>query len=61
MPFRRDGDNIVLTLTRDQYDMVLIAIGFAAAGISPAWLRLADEINEGNPQYQPYLPPKESL
>ncbi len=67
MAFRREGDDIYLKLTADQYDMVLVALGMAA-GLAArenhpkgyrCWLRVADEINEGNPQWQPYNVPED--
>jgi hypothetical protein len=61
---KRDGDTVTLTLTSDQYSAINLALGIAAgwsskengAGSSSvrAWIRLADAVNEGNPNYRPY-------
>jgi hypothetical protein len=54
------------TLTRDQYETLLLALGTAAGAAHSqkqnelfiAFLRLANEINKNNPNWQPYeLPP----
>jgi hypothetical protein len=50
------------TLTREQYDALLIALGMAAATahsnhyeqLFVRLLRLANEINKNNPNWQPY-------
>jgi hypothetical protein len=54
------------TLTRDQYETLLLALGLAAGAahgqgnekLFIGLLRLANEINKNNPNWQPYeLPP----
>jgi hypothetical protein len=55
------------TLTRDQYDQLLIALGMAAGTahsqnnkhLFMSLLRLANEINKNNPNWQPYDVPPE--
>jgi hypothetical protein len=55
------------TLTRHDYETLLIALGYAAGAahgrkeekLFIAFLRLTNEINKNNPNYQPYeLPPE---
>jgi hypothetical protein len=50
------------TLTRDQYETLLVALGYAAGaaisrkenGLFIGFLRLCNEINKNNPNYLPY-------
>jgi hypothetical protein len=55
------------TLTRDQYETLLLALGTAAGAahgqgneeLFVAFLRLANKINTNNPNWKPYeLPPE---
>jgi hypothetical protein len=55
------------TLTRDQYETLLVALGYAAGAAVAreehklffAFLRLTNEINKNNPNYRPYEVPPE--
>lgn len=66
MSFRREGDNCVITLTRAQYDSLLMACGMAIGAmasregiLSASWLiRLVNTMNDGNPGFQPYEVPR---
>ncbi|HEY1865919.1 MAG TPA: hypothetical protein VGG55_02520 [Candidatus Acidoferrales bacterium] len=62
MSWKREGDVVTLTLTPNQYANVLVALGIAARkasrdydrGSFHAWLRLANAVNEGNPDWTPH-------
>ncbi len=55
-----EGDEIVLRLTREQFQRLLLFLGMAGAGahgdekLFRAIFRLANQINEGNPNFTPY-------
>lgn len=61
MPYARYGDVVTLTLTRDQFDGLVLALGMATGVASrdghptESWLALANAVNEGNPNWRPYL------
>jgi hypothetical protein len=65
--WKREGANVVLTLTQDQYEMLTLALGIAAGRASRdgdtsafnCWLILANAVNEGNPGWTPYEVPAE--
>jgi hypothetical protein len=62
MSFKREGhDRIILTLTQVQFSHILLALGITAGReekpLLDEWLRLADAINVGNPDWNPYFPP----
>ena len=67
MSYRRDGDTIKLELTADDYDSLLIALGYATSRYQVGtrlfwrWLALANRINEGNPSFTPYEIPAKFL
>ncbi len=58
--WKRQGDNVVLTLTEDQWAGILVALGIAAGSFHNdnlafrRWIKLANEINAGNPDFIPY-------
>lgn len=59
---RTDDGRIVLDLSPDQFDGILIALGYALGFAQDSgnveyvqcWLRLVNQINQGNPNYTPY-------
>jgi hypothetical protein len=54
------GGGVRIEMTRDEWEQLLICLGFAA-GADPARLphvvRLLNSINRGNPQFAPYEVP----
>jgi hypothetical protein len=59
-------DSITITLTADEFDLLLLMMGQATGAAMGAghrslgyrFLRLANRINEGNPRWRPYeIPP----
>jgi len=58
----REGDEIVLRLSVNDYETLLLMLGFAAGAVSREshqnifwrWVALVNRINEGNPQFTPY-------
>jgi nicotinamide mononucleotide adenylyltransferase len=61
MAYSEDGDNVVLTMSREDFQMLLIVLGYATGGaIKDHWtpasrmFELTNRLNEGNPHYTPY-------
>ncbi len=59
MAFRRENARVHIDLSEDDFDRVLLNLGFAigASGIPEVerlLLRVANVLNEGNPQFQQY-------
>lgn len=62
--FKRDGDRVTLEMSAADYQMMLLALGIAAGNAAKEhgaggrvmrdWIRLADRINEGHPEWTPY-------
>ena len=62
---RREGGRVVIEISEDEFDLLLIAMGYATAAATTsglAWrnnmLRLVNAINEGNLNYTPYEVPE---
>lgn len=55
---KRDGDTVTITLTAEQYDQLLIALGLATGSLGPRppafMLRLVNAVCEGSPSFRPY-------
>jgi len=54
--------NIVLTMIREDFDLLVLAMGFGTVNIRPEFrqkmLGLVNRINSGNPNFTPYeIPP----
>ncbi len=65
--FSRDGDTITLRMTRDDFGLVMMALGIHAGSAEDAdtsgplfWSRiaLANRLNVGNPDWTPYAIPE---
>jgi hypothetical protein len=60
MSYREENGEVVLTLSRDDYDLLLILLGLAVAALLPdptpvdRAIRMINRLNEGNPQFAPY-------
>ena len=57
------GDTVVLTMSRDDYNLLLLALGMAAGRENDrdrftAALALANRLNDGNPSWKPYKVPE---
>ena len=67
MSYRVEKGKVILELTPEQFDRILIMAGYATGaaqlrGDSPVdFIRLVNEINEGNPHFTPYQIPKSNL
>ena len=61
MSYCEKDDLVVLTMTRSDYAMVLVALGMglstARFGGIDRWINVANRINEGNPNFTPYKRP----
>jgi hypothetical protein len=56
---KRTPEGVTITLTNEQYEVLILALGFAADGakdsrLFAAFIRLANAVNEGNPNWVPY-------
>jgi hypothetical protein len=69
MGYSREGDVVTVRMTADQYSSVIMALGIAAGQASKDsddrgpfhfWLRLANAISDGNPEWRPYAVPEEA-
>jgi hypothetical protein len=63
---RSVSDNVVIELTCDEFDSLLIMMGYAAGAASScdsqlltSFLRLANAVNRNNPRWTPYAMPDE--
>jgi len=61
MSYSEQDGNVVLTMSREDYQMLMIVLGYATGGaIKDAWtpasrmFELTNRLNEGNPNYKPY-------
>jgi hypothetical protein len=60
---KRDGDTVTITLTTDQYEQLVYALGIAAGSFSGRdgrWIgRLVNAVCEGSPSFLPYTVPED--
>ena len=63
MSYQKTEAGVVITLTDEQYDELLLMLGYATGAMSNddpnGWplyraLRFVNEINDGNPNWMPY-------
>ena len=61
MSYREENGEVTLTMSRDDYDLVLMVLGYATGGaVKDGWipprklLELTNRLNGGNPRYAPY-------
>jgi len=60
MSYSEENDQVVLRLSRDDYQKLMITLGIAAGSLGPqssVFLEifgLTNRLNEGNPTYRPY-------
>lgn len=65
MSYREENGQIVLTMSREDYDVVLLRLGMAAGLAMSRYgaehlnrhLATLNRLNEGNPNYTPYALP----
>jgi hypothetical protein len=63
---RRENGRVVIDISNDEFDSLLIMTGYAIAArrahepLPWGWVRLANAINEGNPNWTPYAIPPDS-
>lgn len=65
MGYQRNPDGVTLTLSEDDFHLLILTLGFAVTcasqaerreGLKPERiLHLANSINDGNPKWTPYL------
>ncbi len=58
MGWKREGDRIIIDLTQEQWEILVYALGYATGnahhGLQKVLWQLANEINDGNPNWVPY-------
>jgi hypothetical protein len=67
MTYKRHDDRVTLELTVDDFGSLLLALGYACGAAHSkgepkmfyAWMRLANVVNDGNPDFTPYEIPEE--
>jgi len=58
--YQASGDQVILTMTRADYNSLLFALGLATGGSfqaperAKALIELMNRLNQGNPNYTPY-------
>ena len=64
MSYQESDGIVTLTMSRDDYERLLMALGIATGCASRdgfpiiGWLELSDRINEGNPHWTRYTSPE---
>jgi hypothetical protein len=63
--YRREGNTVILTITKDEFSTLNIGLGYTLAvarekdaDLWKRWLRLINALNDGNPRWTPYEVPK---
>ncbi len=62
MGYREENGLVVLTMTQDDFGLLLYSIGYAGGNSRGKWLEyfaLANRLNAGNPNFTPYEMPTE--
>ncbi len=63
MSYREENDSVILTMSREDYERLLMRLGMAAGHLSregythaqwQAELAFMNRLNQGNPNYTPY-------
>jgi hypothetical protein len=60
MSYREENGQVVLTMPREDYELLLLWLGMATGGIlkdgdrADGIIAFLDRLNEGNPNYTPY-------
>lgn len=60
MSYQEKNGQVILTMSQEDYDSLLLALGIATAhamkhgGNPNRWLALVNRLNSGNPNYTPY-------
>lgn len=63
MGYREEGGAVVLTMSREDYNALLMALGYVAGASGGLWkdmrfaLGLVNRLNAGNPSFTPYEVP----
>ena len=67
MTYTQEGERVTLEMTRDDFDTLILALGYAAgaAHANPdltlfwRWIAFANRLNATNPNFTPYeIPPE---
>lgn len=58
MSYREENDQVILTMSREDYQTLLVVMGYAMGGSfwveRQAALKFLNRLNQGNPHYTPY-------
>jgi len=65
--FREEGDRVTLEMSRDDYEQLLLILGFQEGSVLRTgdertfyrWLEFINRLNAGNPRFTPYEIPME--
>lgn len=62
---RRENGRVLIDISTDDFNSLLLCLGYATGAARDkatrnAWLRLANAVNEGNPDWTPYDVPEQS-
>ena len=58
MPWKQEGETVVLSMSVEDWKTMLFVLGFALGALPPndfrQWIGLLNRINEENPDFTPY-------
>jgi hypothetical protein len=65
MKYTEDGDRIILEMSQDDYQQLLMMVGYGLGSVRRNgnedlywdWLKFINEMNAGNPGFKPYKIP----
>jgi hypothetical protein len=67
MTYKREGDNVTIQMSQDDFSNLLLMVGYAAGAARREgdvkafyrWIEFANDLNTGNPNFRPYeIPPE---
>lgn len=67
MSYREENGQVVLTMSREDYETLLIWLGYYTGGVSQRggkideMLSFLNRLNQGNPNYTPYQVEKKNV
>ena len=60
MPWKQEGETVILTLSVEDWKTMIFILGFALGALPPndlrQWMQLVNRLNEGNPDWPDRIP-----
>jgi hypothetical protein len=68
MKYTRNGENVTLEMTQEDYERLTIILGYAVGGLRATgkeaefweWIDFVNRLNAGNPDFTPYTIPEQA-